>query len=168
MYIVIFISIIDEDIVHYSIIITIVFGRRKKPLKNSIDKSQEFVLRLFNHLSIFNSTKRGWFCVFRDRQTIEFFSQGDIVFTFLFAARASILDRNILAKMSTRAEAKVRAVKTIGSGQSRAQRLERMQEGSSDSRRWGFRWYFFEVSCAKIDITACQSDDSSERKHSSR
>lgn len=69
----------------------IVFGRRKKPLKNSRDKSQEFLLLLFNHLSIFNSTKRP-FCVFRDQQTeSNFFSHNRKVTSYLrffLAARA--------------------------------------------------------------------------------
>lgn len=96
---------------------------------------------------------------------------------YVSLCRHHVLDRNILAKMSTRAEAKVRGggsendwfgatgpeVERNGSKECKEE-----EEGSSDSRRWGFRWYFFEVSCAKIDITACQSDDSSERKHSSR
>lgn len=127
----------------------IVFGRRKKPLKNSRDKSQEFLLRLFNHLSIFNSTKRP-FCVFRDRQTeSNFFSHNRKVTSYLRFSlpRApscfGFMDRNILAKSrrKSRQRCQVGAMKTIGSAprgkveRNSSKEFKDEEEGSSGSLR---------------------------------
>lgn len=101
------------------------------------------------------------------------------IYVFLSRARIScfgFMGHNILAKSrrKSRQRCQVGAMKTIGSAprgkveRNGSKECKDEEEGSSGSRRWGFRWYFFAVSCAKIDITACQSCDSSKRKHSSR